>query len=175
MSNASADLMINEYKIDHKRHRYPYCVVWTPIPLLTWMFPVIGHMGIATSSGVIRDFAGPYYVSEGNMAFGWPTKYLQLDPKKARGGQAGWDEAIKRASDEYCTRMHNLCFDNCHSHVSMALNEMEYEGCTNWNMFKIGLKVTLFSKYVSFWGFVKQWVPFLVFATLLALIIWVLN
>lgn len=28
-----------------------------------WLFPFIGHMGICTSSGVIRDFAGPYYVS----------------------------------------------------------------------------------------------------------------
>ena len=25
--------------------------------------PFIGHMGICTSAGVIRDFAGPYFVS----------------------------------------------------------------------------------------------------------------
>lgn len=28
-----------------------------------WFFPIIGHMGICTSTGVIRDFAGPYFVS----------------------------------------------------------------------------------------------------------------
>ena len=28
-----------------------------------WLFPFIGHMGICTSAGVIRDFAGPYFVS----------------------------------------------------------------------------------------------------------------
>ncbi len=28
-----------------------------------WLCPIIGHMGIATANGVIRDFAGPYYVS----------------------------------------------------------------------------------------------------------------
>jgi len=28
-----------------------------------WLIPFIGHMGICTSSGVIRDFAGPYFVS----------------------------------------------------------------------------------------------------------------
>ena len=81
-------------RINVPRQRYPYCVVWTPIPVLTlvdqlycrfnclkniifqiifrpkhtclffrWLFPIIGHMGIATSAGVIRDFAGPYYVS----------------------------------------------------------------------------------------------------------------
>lgn len=50
-------------RIDRKRVRYPHCVVWTPIPVLTWLFPFIGHMGIARTDGVIRDFAGPYYVS----------------------------------------------------------------------------------------------------------------
>jgi hypothetical protein len=50
-------------RIDIKRVRYPHCLVWTPIPVLTWLFPFIGHMGIARTDGVIRDFAGPYYVS----------------------------------------------------------------------------------------------------------------
>ena len=57
LSNNSTD------RIDTKRVRYPHCIVWTPIPLLTWLFPFIGHMGIARTDGVIRDFAGPYYVS----------------------------------------------------------------------------------------------------------------
>ena len=50
-------------RIDVGRVRYPHCIVWTPIPLLTWLFPFIGHMGIARTDGVIRDFAAPYYVS----------------------------------------------------------------------------------------------------------------
>lgn len=54
-------------KIDVLRNRFPYCLVWTPIPILSWMFPFIGHMGIATSSGVIRDFAGSNLVAEDNM------------------------------------------------------------------------------------------------------------
>jgi len=28
-----------------------------------WLIPFIGHMGICTMQGVIRDFAGPYFVS----------------------------------------------------------------------------------------------------------------
>ena len=46
------------------------------------------------SSGVIRDFAGPYYVGEGEMAFGKPTRYLQLTPTKAMGGERGWDDGV---------------------------------------------------------------------------------
>ena len=50
-------------RIDVQHVRYPHCIVWTPIPILTWLFPFIGHMGIARTDGIIRDFAGPYYVS----------------------------------------------------------------------------------------------------------------
>lgn len=98
-------------KINYDTHRYPFCLVWTPIPLITWLFPFIGHMGIATSQGVIRDFAGnslkfnlfcemsfllagPYFVSEDLMGFGWPTRYVQLDVSKVEEGS--WDDAVEK-------------------------------------------------------------------------------
>jgi len=62
-------------------------------------------MGIATSTGIIRDFSGHYYVSEDNMAFGKPTKYWQLDYTKAKGGIQGWDIGIVEASEIYKTKM----------------------------------------------------------------------
>ena len=37
-------------------------IVWTPLPLLSWLFPFIGHVGIATSDGMIHDFSGPYTI-----------------------------------------------------------------------------------------------------------------
>lgn len=52
------DVEMNSSVFNHELHRYPFCLVWTPIPLLTWLFPFVGHLGIATSNGVIRDFAG---------------------------------------------------------------------------------------------------------------------
>eukprot|EP00795_Rhopilema_esculentum_P007077 gene7077-12717_t len=92
-------------KLNLKRNRYPYSIVWTPIPCLTWIFPFIGHMGIAMSSGVIRDFAGPYFVSEDDMAFGNPTKYWQLNPTKVCNVNTNWDNAVSAASEEYKKRM----------------------------------------------------------------------
>lgn len=154
-------------EIDKHRDRYPFCIVWTPIPFLTWLFPVIGHMGIALSSGIIRDFAGPYFVSEDNMAFGRPTKYWQLQPSKALGGNAGWDCAVISASDVYKGRMHNLFCDNCHSHVGLALNLMHYNNSTSWNMVKLALLILIYGKYVSFFSFLKTWVPFCVISGIL--------
>ncbi|XP_077193852.1 transmembrane protein 222 isoform X1 [Paroedura picta] len=135
--------------VDPERCRFPYCVVWTPIPVLTWLFPIIGHMGICTSAGIIRDFAGPYYVSEDNMAFGKPVKYWKLDPNKVYScGPNAWDTAVHDASEEYKHRMHNLCCDNCHSHVALALNLMRYDNSSSWNMIKLCFFSLLYSKYV---------------------------
>jgi len=158
-------------KIDSERHRYPYCIVWTPIPCLTWLFPFIGHIGICMSSGVIRDFAGPYYVSEDNMAFGNPTKYWELDPTKAEGGVTGWDNAVIQASDIYSKRVHNLICDNCHSHVATALNIMNYNHKSSYNMVSLCFMMLFYGKYTSCGGFLKTWIPVLFMSAIIILLI----
>ncbi|XP_033107694.1 transmembrane protein 222-like [Anneissia japonica] len=169
MEKSSSVQMFQHPIIDHRRCRYPYCIVWTPIPLLTWLFPFIGHMGIATSAGVIRDFAGPYFVSEDNMAFGRPTRYLILKPRMDKPGI--WDQSVFDASEEYKTRMHNLCCDNCHSHVAMALNDMRYQDSKQWNMVKLAAKMFFTGKYVGVCGVVKTWLPSLIFYGLIAALV----
>ncbi len=34
--------------IDIANNRFPYCIVWTPLPLISWIIPIIGHTGICT-------------------------------------------------------------------------------------------------------------------------------
>lgn len=160
--------VIQAAQIDFSTDKYPFCIVWTPIPVLTFFFPFIGHMGIALSNGVIRDFAGPYFVSEDNMAFGRPTRYLVLDPFKVNGGPIEWDECVSKASVVYGTRMHNLFCDNCHSHVGMALRLMNYDGSTNWNMIRLAFWLFFCGKYVGFCGVVKTWAPFIVILAICA-------
>ncbi|MCB0370240.1 MAG: DUF778 domain-containing protein [Bdellovibrionales bacterium] len=29
-----------------ERQLFPFCIVWTAIPCLSWLLPVIGHTGI---------------------------------------------------------------------------------------------------------------------------------
>lgn len=162
--------------MDVERSRFPYCVVWTPIPVLTWFFPIIGHMGICTSTGVIRDFAGPYFVSEDNMAFGKPAKYWKLDPAQVyASGPNAWDTAVHDASEEYKHRMHSLCCDNCHSHVALALNLMRYNNSTNWNMVTLCFFCLLYGKYVSIGAFVKTWLPFVLLLGIILTVSLVFN
>ncbi|KAI4480673.1 PREDICTED: transmembrane protein 222 [Polistes canadensis] len=157
ISSPEMDLSINP-----ERQRFPFCIVWTPLPIITYLIPFIGHMGICTSTGVIRDFAGPYHVSEDQMAFGKPIKYWQLQYTKAKGGVQGWDMAVSEASEIYKARMHNLFLDNCHSHVATALNLMAYDNSTKWNMVKLAALMFIKGRYVNFYGFLKNWLPFFI-------------
>lgn len=94
-----------KYKIDHQRRHYPFTIVWTPVPILSWLFPHVGHLGIGKSDGSVKDFGRPYKVLTNSNQFGRPLKYWILDPKLAKGGIEGWDQAIEDASIPFCKRM----------------------------------------------------------------------
>lgn len=70
---------------------------------------MIGHTGIATSEGKIRDFAGSYYVAEDDMAFGAPTKIWKLNLDLVKGSTRGWDYAVNEASLDYGSRIVSTC------------------------------------------------------------------
>ncbi|PIK58895.1 putative transmembrane protein [Apostichopus japonicus] len=126
-------------------------------------------MGIATSTGIIRDFAGPYFVSEDDMGFGKPTRYWSLYREDIKS--TVWDSAVLDASEEYKNRMHNLCCDNCHSHVAMALNLMQYKGSKSWNMIKLCILILIFGRSVGLKGFLKTYLPaILIYGTLFFMI-----
>ncbi|GMI40855.1 hypothetical protein TeGR_g10625 [Tetraparma gracilis] len=150
-----------------ERPLYPMSICWSPLPPLTWLCPVIGHMGIAYADGRVCDFAGPYFVNDsGHMAFGKPTRHL---PLRAPAGE--WDEAVGKANDAYRKRTHNICCDNCHSHVARALNEMGYGGRRDWNMVKLALWMFVRGRFGSVGDVVKTFLPFAVILFILLLVV----
>jgi len=144
--------------VNVKYQRYPYCIVWTPIPLISWLIPVIGHTGIATADGVIHDFAGSNFVSVDDFAFGDPHKYVQLEPEM---DASTWDSCIKKADDKYADEAHNLITNNCHSHVANVLNHARYKGKTDWNMVSVWLLTVTQSKYVNIKYCLRTYLAFL--------------
>lgn len=146
--------------------RYPFSIVWTPLPVITWFIPLIGHTGIANSDGVIHDFGGSHYIAIDNFTFGRPTKYLRLESSKAQGRD--WDDAIQVSADRFRGQQHNIILNNCHSHVADTLNEMRYNGRDDYNQFDVFLMMTLQSRYVGLKGFLHQWGVFL---TLIVIVI----
>ncbi|KAF4722593.1 hypothetical protein FOZ63_030691 [Perkinsus olseni] len=125
----------DEEKVDLSRDRFPYCVVWTPLPVLSWLVPFIGHVGICDSEGRVHDFAGPYCVSVGAMAFARPMRFMPMYPTE--GEREGWDEAIQEGDSIFQQRLHNLFCNNCHHHVVECLNHLRYGGTRDWNQFSL--------------------------------------
>ena len=155
--------------IDLKSSHFPYCIVWTPIPLLTYLIPSIGHTGIGNSSGIIHDFAGSFFVSVDDFAFGIPTKYIQLELTEQE--KYDWDRAILKGDNRYNMEEHNIFVNNCHSHVAYVLNQLNYKGRNNYNMVSIWWMLITKGKYVSFCGFFKTYIGFLIIIFIILIII----
>lgn len=77
-----------------------FSILWSPLPVITWICPFIGHLGIADSNGVASDFQGPYYVGDrGRMAFGDPTRALTFNVQDIPGESLGGG---------FLTEIHNI-------------------------------------------------------------------
>ncbi|KAF7068305.1 hypothetical protein CFC21_074078 [Triticum aestivum] len=153
--------------IDPRRARFPCCIVWTPIPFITWLMPFIGHIGICREDGVILDFAGPNFVSVDNFAFGAVTRYIQLNGDECyklldTGAETTWDGALRKGVQEFQNRNYNLFTCNCHSFVANNLNRLFYAGHDKWNVVSLAAVMFLRGRWVSAGAVVKTLAPFVV-------------
>lgn len=179
-------LMIEEnasqiMEIDPNRARFPCCIVWTPLPVLSWFIPFIGHLGICREDGVILDFAGPNYVCVDNFAFGAPTCYFQIGKDQcgytqysaAYGNEDGyqhdepgrggltWDETLHKSTQEYQHRSYNILTCNCHSFVANCLNRLKFRA-GGWNVVNLAIFMFLNGRWVSRSSILKSYLPFLI-------------
>ncbi|KAJ9593289.1 hypothetical protein L9F63_015164 [Diploptera punctata] len=155
--------------IDHKNDIYPFCIVWTSIPVISWVFPFFGHVGIGTSEGIIRNFVVSRHVCEDSFAYGSPDRYVQLKYQHACGWKTGWDNAIEEATTIFEEKKHGSIFNNCFTYVCTALNLMKYDEKTNWNQFKLLLFLWWNMKYVSKKKIITTYIPSLIICCFLAI------
>lgn len=147
-----------------------YSILWSPIPIITWILPFVGHMGIADSKGVVYDFQGPYTIGKTTrpfMAFGPITRSFRVDVSSIDAQQ--WDESVYEANVVYKGRMHNLFCDNCHSHVANALNRLsnvKINGIQKFNMVNLAIILFFRGRFLSLSGIIHQFGPFLAFVLL---------
>ena len=123
-------------------------------------------MGIGTSEGVIHDFAGSYNVSVDDFAFGNPYKYVKLDELPAEM----YNNGIRQADMKYENETHNLCCNNCHSHVACALNAMKYKGRRDYNMVSVFCQLSK-SKYIKRRYCVLAYLPFVIVCIIVGAIV----
>lgn len=164
-------------QIDPGRAQFPCCIVWAPLPGLSWLLPFIGHVGICREDGVILDFAGPNFVCVDNFAFGSATRYIQIDNEKsccfvtspaasrmvdANGSERQiltWDDALRNSTQEFQHRSYNLLTCNCHSFVANNLNRLGFNG-GGWNVVNLAVLMFVKGRWVSRGAMVKSFLPF---------------
>jgi len=144
-------------QIKPNKDHFPISIVWCPLPLLTWLFPFIGHLGVCKSDGIIHDFAASEYINrhKQKMGFGSVTKFAPVNLHLIKGytdmnsAVRSWDDAVDNASKKYDNLSHNLILNNCHAHVATVLNSLEYRGITYWNTVLLILYMCWQGKFVS--------------------------
>ncbi|XP_019444793.1 PREDICTED: protein RTE1-HOMOLOG-like isoform X2 [Lupinus angustifolius] len=168
-------------QIDPKRGRFPCSIVWSPLPVISWFIPFIGHIGICREDGVILDFAGPNFVCVDNFAFGSATRYLPVSKEKCyiplsqtayngeehdiRGENGGdlrtWDDALRKSTQEFQHLAYNLLTCNCHSFVANNLNRLGFLS-GGWNVVNLALFILLNGRWVSTPSMLRSILPFVV-------------
>ncbi|KAK6125698.1 hypothetical protein DH2020_040564 [Rehmannia glutinosa] len=183
--NGEHSLMIEEceaesMQIDPKRSRFPCCIVWSPLPVLSWFIPCIGHIGICREDGVILDFAGPNFVCVDSFAFGAPTRYIQLSKEQCctfldssahdheESMQSGerreivsWDDALRKSTQEYQHQSYNILTCNCHSFVANCLNRLKFQAA-DWNVVNLAILIFIKGRFISKLAILRTYLPFIV-------------
>ncbi|ESL06809.1 hypothetical protein TRSC58_05510 [Trypanosoma rangeli SC58] len=169
-------------RIDPSAEHYPFCIVWAPIPILSWILPFVGHVGICDSAGRIFDFEGPYKIGVDSMLFGNPVKYWDISetyaPAFCRSSGAAprtmeEEEACLREAREYDaalenvakhfrkTQMYNFFTNNCHSFVACVLRSHPLSDAGAWGVARVAFGLAIHGRYISAGRFFKAHLPFL--------------
>ncbi|CAM8886317.1 unnamed protein product [Rhodiola kirilowii] len=154
--------------IDSKKAKFPCCLVWTPLPVVSWLAPYIGHVGICREDGSILDFSGSYFVNVDDFAFGSVARYVQLDREKCcfppnlsshkcklgykhaeNGSALTWDDALQSSVRQYQSKSYNIFICNCHSFVANCLNRLCYNGSMDWNMVEVAALILFKGRWVD--------------------------
>jgi len=139
------------------------CVVWTSIPVLSWILPFLGHVGICNSKGVVHDFQGDGHIGRGRLLFGAPIQKWELDVDSEV-----LDRAINEVSNEFRDVPFNMLCSNCHFYVSSVLERAGYPSplCCKWSSvatLQLALSLVLNARSLSPSKFLRIWIPTIIF------------
>eukprot|EP00474_Spongospora_subterranea_P001767 CRZ02225.1 hypothetical protein [Spongospora subterranea] len=151
-------------RIDPAANRFPFCIVFGPLPIISWIIPIIGHMGICDSTGRVHDFAGSYFIGIDDFMVGKVTRYYQIDPwscsfpgmNPSLSIEERWDLSLASADDEYSKLQHNIFTNNCHHHASCSL----HKAGKPWSMIYCWYLITCRGTFVSVSSFIRTYMGF---------------
>ena len=163
--------------------RFPFSIVWAPLPVITWILPFIGHLGVTDSHGRVHDFQSAYSVVTDSFMTGDVLKTYRFSPAQLRGalpsngnnvggsasagssnsnaaltvGQA-WDRAVHSSDRKYEQTIHNICCNNCHHHTADALTAFGFPH----TMLGAWALITFRGRYTSWGALLCTYIPLLI-------------
>nr|GMD10083.1 protein REVERSION-TO-ETHYLENE SENSITIVITY1 [Ipomoea batatas] len=165
-------------EIDPKNSKFPCCLVWCPLPVVSWLTPFFGHVGICREDGVILDFSGSYLINVDDFAFGAVARYYQLDRTKCcfpphlaghtcncryqhadYGPAITWDDALYSSQCHFEHHTYNIFTCNCYSFVANCLNRLCYGGSMEWNMVSVAALVLTKGHWVDGFSVLRSFLP----------------
>ena len=100
--------------IDPKKAKFPCCLIWTPLPVVSWLAPFIGHVGICREDGTILDFSGSNSVNVDDFTFGAAARYLQLDRQQVLILESSSINSISSNTPMHMHARRHCCCYYCH-------------------------------------------------------------
>jgi len=98
------------------------------------------------------------------MLFGWPTRYLQLDPRCAKADdRSTWDMQLYETAHAFQRQSYDFLMWNCHSFLASFLNRTEYPADTlarllrGWTVAGVAARLFFSARYVGAAGFLQSW------------------
>ena len=135
--------------VDPQNNRYPYSMVWGTLPLISWLLPCIGHLGVCDSRGRVHDFHAAYTIRMNRFMTGTIYRYYQFPQEflEQHGVHSAldWDRAVLKSNQHYVRTVHNIVTNNCHHHVATACQNAGVE----MTMFQAWVKITFGGSWVS--------------------------
>ncbi|KAG8657191.1 protein REVERSION-TO-ETHYLENE SENSITIVITY1 isoform X2 [Manihot esculenta] len=168
-------------EIDPNKAKFPCCLVWAPLPIVSWLAPFIGHVGICREDGTILDFAGSGFLNVDGFAFGPVARRLQLDRNQCcfppnlaghtckhgythtkYGTAVTWDDALHSSMRHFEHKTYNLFTCNSHSFVANCLNRLCYHESIEWNMITVAALILFRGRWIDWKSVIRSFFPFTV-------------
>ncbi|KAK4378652.1 hypothetical protein RND71_000514 [Anisodus tanguticus] len=166
---------------DPSKEKFPCCLVWTPLPVVSWLAPFVGHVAICREDGTIVEFSGANLIYVGTLSYGDVARYYQLDRQqccfpRTIGGHTcnksyqhsefgtgvSWDDAVHLSARNFEHRSFNLFTCNSHSFAAHFLNRLSYGGSMDWNMVNVWALMLSKGHWVDGSAILRSFVPFIV-------------
>ena len=127
--------------------KYKYCIIWSHIPLITFLMPFVGHSSIVNSYGFIHDFQSSYFIQIYNEEENGFCKIVYLNLNDSQ--KLIWDNIIEQIDKVYQKKSFSFCGNNSFKYISNILSIIEYKNKKNYTQYDIFWLIIKEGKFIS--------------------------